>query len=103
MSYLKYFLLTGLFFMGILVQAQTIETSRTDLILKGFNSKPQDLIRPLVATDIELGRIDVSFVTRHQFDKIFGKIASAVLADGHRRSLDLGKVANRVFHFQRQF
>jgi hypothetical protein len=31
---------------------------RTDLILKAFNDKPQDLIRPLVATDIELGRID---------------------------------------------
>jgi hypothetical protein len=48
----------SLLFIGSLVQAQSIEQTRTDLILKAFNAKPQDLIRPLVATDIELGRID---------------------------------------------
>ena len=48
----------GLFLFSSLVQAQSIEQVRTELILKAFNDKPQDLIRPLVATDIELGRID---------------------------------------------
>ncbi len=50
--------LMSLLFIGSLAQAQSIEQTRTDLILKAFNDKPQDLIRPLVATDIELGRMD---------------------------------------------
>lgn len=48
----------GLIFIGSLAQAQSIEQTRTDLILKAFNDRPQNLIRPLVASDVELGLLD---------------------------------------------
>lgn len=58
MKKLKIVLSFSFYFFSLSVHAQSIEQTRTDLILKAFNDKPQDLIRPLVATDIELGRID---------------------------------------------
>ncbi len=54
-----------------LVTAQTMFESRTQLILNAFNSKPEDLIRPLIESDVKLGqqdgRVDVNDTAKFSY------------------------------------